>query len=78
MTCATAWLQAVVQAAEAARRYVVVDEAWALLSSLGTARWLQQSYELARSGVEVAGCTYGDLATSYVLLLEALEGWSCR
>ena len=56
----------------------MVDKAWALLSSLGTARWLQQSYELARSGVEVAGCTYGDLATSYVLLLEALEGWSCR
>jgi len=49
MTCATAWLQAAVHAADAARRYVVVDEAWALLSSLGTARWLQQSYKLARA-----------------------------
>ncbi len=49
MTCATAWLQAAVHAADATRRYVVVDEVWALLSSLGTARWLQQSYKLARA-----------------------------
>lgn len=54
MTCATAWLQASITAAPAAgipatRRYVVVDEAWALLSQLGTARWLQASYKLSRA-----------------------------
>jgi len=49
MTCATAWLQAAITRADAARRYIVVDEAWALLSAVSTARWLQQSYKLARA-----------------------------
>jgi type IV secretory pathway VirB4 component len=49
MTCATAWLQATIARADAARRYVVVDEAWALLADVSTARWLQQSYKLARA-----------------------------
>jgi len=49
MTCATAWLQAAIARADAARRYVVVDEAWALLANVSTARWLQQSYKLARA-----------------------------
>jgi len=49
MTCATAWLQAAIARTDAARRYIVVDEAWALLSTLATVRWLQQSYKLARA-----------------------------
>lgn len=49
MACATAWLQAAITAAGADRRYVVIDEAWALLSQLGTARWLQASYKLSRA-----------------------------
>ncbi|HEU0130954.1 MAG TPA: hypothetical protein VFQ85_08195 [Mycobacteriales bacterium] len=49
MTCATAWLQHAVTAATAPHRYVVLDEAWALLAHLDTARWLQQSTKLARA-----------------------------
>lgn len=32
-----------------ARRFVVVDEAWAILSNLAVARWLQSSWKLSRS-----------------------------
>jgi type IV secretory pathway VirB4 component len=49
MTCATAWLQHAVTAAAAPHRYVVLDEAWALLAQLDTARWLQASMKLARA-----------------------------
>ena len=48
MCAATAWLQTAI-ARHRGRRYVVVDEAWALLNQPATARWLQQSYKLARA-----------------------------
>ncbi len=58
MACATAWLQAalartaVAGAATAPGRgrfFLVVDEAWAILSNLGVARWLQSSWKLSRA-----------------------------
>ena len=51
MTCATAWLQAQIEAesdAQARKRIVVVDEAWRILSNLGIGEWLQQSFKLSR------------------------------
>ncbi|MHB1536467.1 MAG: VirB4 family type IV secretion system protein [Acidimicrobiales bacterium] len=49
MTCAAAWLQAAVSAADGIKRLVVVDEAWAILHDLSTARWLQAGFKLARA-----------------------------
>jgi hypothetical protein len=58
MACATAWLQAALArtavtsgAAPTGRGqfFLVVDEAWAILSNLGVARWLQSSWKLSRS-----------------------------
>jgi hypothetical protein len=51
MTCATAWLQAMIDAetdSRSAKRIVVVDEAWRILSNLGIGEWLQQSFKLSR------------------------------
>jgi type IV secretory pathway VirB4 component len=51
MTCATAWLQAMIEAESderSAKRIVVVDEAWRILSNLGIGEWLQQSFKLSR------------------------------
>ena len=55
MACATAWLQAALardagtRGAGAQVYYLVVDEAWAILSNLGVARWLQSSWKLSRA-----------------------------
>jgi hypothetical protein len=49
MTCATAWLQGVLASSPGAKRLVVVDEAWAILRDLSTARWLQSTFKLSRS-----------------------------
>ncbi|HEX3840264.1 MAG TPA: hypothetical protein VHU85_05695 [Acidimicrobiales bacterium] len=49
MACATAWLQNAVAAEHRHRVIVVVDEAWAILSNLGVARWLQASWKLSRA-----------------------------
>ena len=49
MACATAWLQAALARRDGRHRIVVVDEAWAILSSPGIARWLRQSFKLSRS-----------------------------
>ncbi len=53
MACATAWLQATLArtSGEADRHqyFLVVDEAWAILSNLGVARWLQSSWKLSRA-----------------------------
>jgi hypothetical protein len=49
MTCATGWLQAVLAAPGGPKRLIVVDEAWAVLHDLATARWLQATFKLARS-----------------------------
>jgi len=54
MACATAWLQAALARTaggrdETGRLFLVVDEAWAILSNLGVARWLQSSWKLSRA-----------------------------
>ncbi len=49
MACAAAWLQSAVTAARRNRILLVVDEAWAILSDLGVARWLQSSWKLSRA-----------------------------
>jgi hypothetical protein len=49
MTCATAWLQAVLAVDDGVHRLVVVDEAWAILSNLAMASWLQASFKLSRA-----------------------------
>jgi hypothetical protein len=49
MTCATGWLQAVLARGGGPKRLVVVDEAWAVLHDLATARWLQATFKLARA-----------------------------
>ncbi|MGH9166056.1 MAG: ATP-binding protein, partial [Acidimicrobiales bacterium] len=48
MACATAWIQAAVARPDAGMCFVVLDEAWRLLSYLGTGRWLRSSLKLAR------------------------------
>ena len=57
MACATAWLQAALSRSAATATagsvrggfFLVVDEAWAILSNLGVARWLQASWKLSRA-----------------------------
>ncbi len=49
MACAAAWLQSAVGSEHRDRIIVVVDEAWAILSNLGVARWLQTSWKLSRA-----------------------------
>jgi hypothetical protein len=51
MACATAWLQAALTRTVGAgqQTFLVVDEAWAILSNLGVARWLQSSWKLSRA-----------------------------
>jgi hypothetical protein len=52
MTCATAWLQAMIEAESdegSQKRIVVVDEGWRILSSIGIGEWLQQSFKLSRA-----------------------------
>ena len=57
MACATAWLQSALArtavsaglVAGGGRVFLVVDEAWAILSNLGVARWLQSSWKLSRA-----------------------------
>ena len=49
MACAAAWLQSAVRTRHRNRIIVVVDEAWAILSNLGVARWLQTSWKLSRA-----------------------------
>jgi hypothetical protein len=49
MTCAASWMQATLAVSSGPKRLVVVDEAWAVLHDLATARWLQATFKLARS-----------------------------
>ena len=49
ITCATAWLQAALAAADGVKRLVVIDEAWAILNDLAIARWSQATFKLSRS-----------------------------
>jgi type IV secretory pathway VirB4 component len=48
MTCATAHLQTRLSRFDGAKRIVVVEEAWRMLSDLGVARWSQAAWKLAR------------------------------
>lgn len=49
MTCAAAWLQGALVAADGIKRLVVLDEAWAILNDLAIARWCQANFKLSRS-----------------------------
>ena len=50
IACATAWLEGARARIDGARgTLVVVDEAWAILSDISVARWLQSSWKLARA-----------------------------
>lgn len=49
MTCATAWLQAALATTDGIKRLVVIDEAWAILNDLATARWSQATFKLSRA-----------------------------
>lgn len=49
MTCATGWMQSALVSANAVKRILVVDEAWAVLHEQATARWLQATFKLSRS-----------------------------
>ncbi|MEA2433943.1 MAG: hypothetical protein QOG54_1400 [Actinomycetota bacterium] len=49
MTCAAAWLQGLLAGDQDRKTIFVVDEAWAILSNLGIAKWLQASFKLSRS-----------------------------
>jgi type IV secretory pathway VirB4 component len=49
MVCALSWLQSTLVVGSSTKRLVVLDEAWALLSHLATARWLQSTFKLSRS-----------------------------
>jgi type IV secretory pathway VirB4 component len=49
MTCAAAWLQGLIGRDTSQKTIFVVDEAWAILSSLGIAKWLQASFKLSRA-----------------------------
>jgi hypothetical protein len=49
MTCATAWLRSALTGGPGPKRLVVVDEAWAILQDLATARWLQATFKLSRA-----------------------------
>lgn len=49
MTCAAAWLQGVLGESSDRKTIFVLDEAWAILSNLGIAKWLQASFKLSRA-----------------------------
>ena len=49
MVCALSWLQSAMTSGSPAKRLVVLDEAWAVLSHLATARWLQATFKLSRA-----------------------------
>ena len=65
MVCALSWLQSAL-ASGSAKRLVVLDEAWAVLSHLATARWLQATFKLSRA--------YGVANVAVVHRLSDLEG----
>jgi len=49
MVCALGWLQSALATGPPTKRLVVLDEAWAVLSHLATARWLQATFKLSRA-----------------------------
>lgn len=49
MVCALSWLQGAMCSGDGVKRLVVLDEAWAVLTHLATAQWVQATFKLARS-----------------------------
>src|SRR6266545_7196044 len=51
MACAAAWMRAMIEADrnDSAKRIVVVDEAWRILSQLGVGEWLQDAFKHSRA-----------------------------
>jgi len=49
MTCAISWMQSILGRADGVKRLVVIDEAWAVLHDLSTARWLQSAFKMSRA-----------------------------
>jgi type IV secretory pathway VirB4 component len=49
LVCAMSWLQSAMRAGDGSKRLVVLDEAWAVLSHLPSARWLRATFKLSRS-----------------------------
>ena len=49
MVCALAWFQSALTGEHSVKRLAVLDEAWAVLSHLATARWLQAAFKLSRA-----------------------------
>jgi type IV secretory pathway VirB4 component len=49
MACTAAWLQGAWARNDGLHRIVVLDEAWVILRHLAIARWLRESWKLARS-----------------------------
>lgn len=49
MTCAAAWLQGLLTCDVSRKTIFILDEAWAILSNLGIAKWLQASFKLSRA-----------------------------
>jgi TraG P-loop domain len=49
MACTAAWLQGAWARNDGVRRIVVLDEAWVILRHLAIARWLRESWKLARA-----------------------------
>ena len=49
MICATGWMQSALARRDRVKRLVVIDEAWAILHDLATARWLRSVFKLSRS-----------------------------
>lgn len=48
-TCAASWLQETLARSGPDKHLIVVDEAWAVLRDLATARWLQRTFKLSRA-----------------------------
>ena len=81
ITCAVAWLHGLLRRRDPVKRLVVVDEAWAVLHDIATARWLQSSFKLSRAfGVANVAVIHrlsdlsaaGDRASAQRLLAEGL------
>jgi hypothetical protein len=49
MTCAMSFMQSVISRPDTTKRFLIIDEAWAVLKDVRVARWLQQSYKMSRA-----------------------------
>jgi hypothetical protein len=81
MACTAAWLQGSWAREDGIRRIVVLDEAWVVLRHLAIARWLRESWKLARQyGVQNVAVMHrlsdltaaGDIGSEQVQLAKGL------